>query len=404
MRELLFFPENLTKPLQWASYDLDGQLALHDPIEKEALGHLKPVSKKGVTLVLPGQRVASYHFPMPRVTGQAKEKAIAFALEGVCSQSLEEVYVIPGDYIDGKQSAMVIDQVYLDGVLGIAKECRLKVMAIRVDYMLLKKPEFSSWVATCAGNDVLWRTDESTGGRVEATLWPFILQQIFDQNKRLPKVILWVLTGAGSKPQPLPEQVASSCEETFKEVSSWVDVNALASHTHYQFNVGPNKLRSLFNKRKKSLSRTIKILVSAIIFSVVSQLAFTTFLQIKLNKERSVLNKWLTPLGLSEVPLSEIKLRLKRAIQSAEKVQAEDSFVYMLSQVTNGLSPEEKTALISLSFDTKQGLILQFPRAMVVQIAQILKQKMPAYQVAVQPIKKHKPSSTGFVMVKQVVL
>jgi hypothetical protein len=404
MRELLFFPENLSQPLQWATLNADGQLALHDPIRISEIGALKAVNKKGVTLILPGQRVASYRFAMPKVTGQAKQQAIAFALEGVCSQPLEDLYVISGDYVDGKQSAMVIDRDYLDHVLQVTKANHLKVVAIFVDYMLLKKPALSSWVATCSGKDVLWRTDQGTGGRVEAALWPFIIEQMFDQAKRVPKSIVWTLAAGNPKPPALPDDCIVRCEENFQEVPSWLNQASLNESSHYQFNLGSNKLRSLFNKRKRSLGLTVKVFISVLIFSLLSQIAFTAFVQIKLNKESSVLNRWLKPMGLGQMPLGEIKMRLKAAIESAEKVQAADGFSYSVSAMAHALTAQQKNLLIGLRYDANIGLTLEFPKKNISQVMQSLKKSMPTYQVTIQSPKKPKSLSAGYIVIKRAAL
>lgn len=395
MRELLFFPENLTQPLQWATANADGQLALHDPISPaEFAQQAKGLAKKGVTLILPGQQVASYRFAMPKVTGQAKQQAIAFALEGLCSQSLDDVYVIAGDYIDSKQSAMVVAKDYLDGVLLLAKDKHLKVAGIRVDYMLLKMPELGTWTAARLGNDILWRTDQGTGGRVEMALWPFILQQVFDQNNEPPKEVVWTTPDGGEKPPQLSDDLQKLCAEVYQRVPSWLDQMALATSSLYSFNTGENKLRALFNKRKKTVSLAIKMIAGAVVFALVSQIAFTAFVQIKLSKEQALLHQWLVPLGFGSLSLDEIKQRLKSSIEAVEKVQSADGFTYSVSSVTHALSATQKADLQDLTYDAKEGLVLTLPSKDAATIMQSLKAQMPAYQIKLLPVKKSQSAPT----------
>jgi hypothetical protein len=405
MRELLFFPENLTQPLQWATANADGQLALHDPILPAAFGQqAKGLTKKGVVLILPGQQVASYRFAMPKVSGQAKQQAIAFALEGLCSQPLDDVYVIAGDYIDGKQSAMVVAKNYLDGVLLLAKDKHLKVVGIRVDYMLLKMPELGAWTAARLGNDILWRTDQGTGGRVEVALWPFILQQVFDQNNEPPKEVVWTTPDGGEKPPQLSDDLQKLCAEAYQRVPSWLDQSALMTPSLYSFNTGENKLRALFNKRKKTISLAIKVVVGAVVFALVSQIAFTAFVQIKLSKEQALLHKWLVPLGFGNLSLDEIKQRLKNSIEAVEKVQSADGFTYGVSAVTHALSASQKADLQNLTYDAKQGLVLTLPNKDTAAVMQSLKTQMPEYQIKLLSAKKTKQvPTTAKIQIHKVV-
>jgi type II secretory pathway component PulL len=401
MRELLFLPENLAQPLRWATYAPDGSMALHDPIIDGSVSAYKNLNKKGVTLIIPGQQAPSYRFSMPKVTGQAKQQAIAFALEGICSQSLDDVYVIAGDYVNGKQSAVVIEKPYLDGALQLAKDKGLKVLAIQIDYMLLKKPQAHAWVATQIEHDILWRTDEGTGGRVEAQLWPVILSQIFDQKNRPFRELIWSLDDHRVKPLALPESLQKQCAEFFQTTLSWIDPNSLQSPSLYVFNIGSNALRSLLDKRKKIHSRAFVIFTCAIVFALISQASFTAFVDIKLSKEQALLNTWLKPLGFENTSLYEIKSRLKQAIASAQTMQSADSFTLIISAIAPLLSQDEKNQLINISYTTQSGLTLEFPMDHVAAITQHLKMQMPSYEVNQIMPSKGEDSSSALIVIKK---
>ena len=401
MRELLFFPENLADPLLWGSYHPSGELALHDSIKPSELKAVKALTKKGLTVVLPGQQVASYRFTMPKVTGHAKLQAITFALEGVCSQSIDDIYVIPGDYIDGKQSAMVIDKIYLNDVLLFIKDHNLKVISIVVDYMLLKLPKLSTWELTKLDHDVLWRTDYGTGGRVEESLWPWILEKIFAEESNEPKELVWTLTDKKAAIPKLPDNIKDHCQQTTLQVPSWINKNALDMPTVYQFNVGEYRLRHLFNKGKKTVKRLVWTLIISVVVACVSQAAFTTFIQVKFNKEQQILNQWLTPLGYANMPLDELKRKLIQAIQAAKFVQSQDNYLYDLAAVTKVLTPARMNSLHGLTYN-KQLLTLSFPKNIGNDVVKQLQNNMPGYTVTLQPTNKKKPSSFALITVKKV--
>lgn len=402
MRELLFFPENLAQPLKWATYSPDGALVFSEPVKAEALSDYKQQKRKAVTIILPGQQASTYRFAMPKISGAAKQQAIAYAIEGLCSQSLEDVYVVAGDYIDGQQSALVIDKAYLDGVLQMAKEQHLIVQNIHIDYMLLKKPELASWTVTQIKQDILWRTDQGTGGRIEQSLWPIILQQVFVDKKHVPKEFIWTLWD-DKKPSALPEQLEKMVTEIFLEVPSWIDPQSLSSPALYQLNIGPNKLRTIFNKRKKTLWKTSQLLVAVVVLAIISQAAFTLFIQIKLNKETAILHKILMPLGMGNMPLSAIKQRLKHSIEQIEKVQALDGFTYSVSDISQFIPAANKNDLLSMIYDQKSGLKLEFPKDKMAAVVQALKIAMPTYNISIQEDNKKQQASTGWISIKKVV-
>ena len=402
MRELLFLPENLAHPLQWATYNADGYLALHDPMAAESLNAYKNLSKKGVTLVLTGHKAHSYRFSMPKVSGQAKQQAISFALEGICSQSLEEVYVIPGDYIHGKQSAVIVDRCYLDDVLNLVKDNGLKVTGIYIDYMLLKNPDLSTWIVAPIEKDIVWRTDQGIGGRVEASLWPFILSQIFEQNNQPPVELMWTLDNDAQSPIALPDDLEKKCSQVSLKVPSWIDPISLKTPPLYPLNIGQNKLSSFFDNRKKTLSRAFIVFISAIIFSLLCQISFTAFVQIKLNKEQAILNQWLAPLGFEHMSLYEIKDRITRAIESVEKMQLANNFTYSVSAVGKALNQDEKNELLGISYTSQAGLTLEFSNINVHTIAQQLKVQMPSYQVTVMTPDKGNSSNSSLIAIKKV--
>ncbi len=401
MRELLFLPENLAQPLQWATYSVDGHLTFHESIVSRSLDTLKDLNKRGVTLIIPGEQAPSYRFSMPKVSGQAKQQAIAFALEGVCSQSLDDIYVIPGDYIQGKQSAVIIDKHYLDSVLKLAKDKGLKVAGLHIDYMLLKKPGVSSWVAAPIGKDILWRTDQDTGGRIEAVLWPFIFSQIFHQNHPHIQTLVWTVEGE-DKPMMLPGDDLKQCTQVIEKVPSWIDPASLQTVPLYSLNLGDNKLHSFFNKRKKNFSLAAWVFLTMLILSVISQIAFTAFVDIKSNKEQTLLNRWLAPLGFQGMSLPQIKDKLTNTMSFVEKMQLADTFSYSLSAVAALLNPEEKNQLVGMSYSTQSGLMLQFSIADVSLIAKQLSMQMPNYQVSVVTPKKGDASTAGSIVIKKV--
>ncbi len=402
MRELLFLPENLAQPLQWATYSVDGHLTLLESIVSNSFDTLKDLNKRGVTLIIPGEQAPSYRFSMPKVSGQAKQQAIAFALEGVCSQSLDEIYVIPGDYIHGKQSAVIIDKHYLDSVLKLAKDTGLKVVGLHIDYMLLKKPELSSWVASPIGKDILWRTDQDTGGRIEAVLWPFIFSQIFHHNHPHIQTLVWTVQEPEDIPMMLAGDDIKQCTQVIEKVPSWIDPASLQSVPLYSLNLGDNKFRSFFNKRKKNFSLAAWIFLTILILSVISQVAFTAFVDMKSNKEQRLLNRWLIPLGFQGMSLPQIKDKLTNTMSLVEKMQLADTFTYSISAVAALLNPEEKNQLVGMSYSTQSGLMLQFSIADVSLIAKQLSMQMPNYQVSLVTPKKGEASTTAFIAIKKV--
>jgi hypothetical protein len=382
MRELLFFPENLASPLQWASYSQDGKLTLQDAVLPNAWKGVDRLAKKGIALIISGQQVASYRFAMPKVTGNARDQAIAFALEGICSQPLDEIYVIGGEYINGKQSALVIQKAYLDGVLAFAKEHNLKITSIRIDYMLLAKPEPQCWTVAQVNGDVLWRTDTDTGGRVEAALWPFILEQV-EQEEHLAKKIVWQQAKGDPKPLPLPDKLKDYVKQEIVDVPSWIDQQAIDSTPNHQLNIGQNRFRALFNRRKQAMGRAIKILVAAIVIAILAQVSYTVFVRVRFHQVNKMVQSWLKPAGFANIPLDQVKQRLESAIAGGEKMQADNGFLLTLSAVSQALSAVQFKAISQATYTVKNGLALKMPQKQVSSVLATLQQHMPSYTVRV---------------------
>ena len=297
---------------------------------------------------------------MPTVNGNQRQQAIEYALEGYCGASLDEVYVVPGPYADGKQAVLVVQRSYLDPLLAALGGQKIQVSTITVDYLLLPPPSPSCWRVVAIDEDIMWRSSAVMGGRIEAGLWPFVLTQLHAKHE-LPGEMCWLQDDI-IPPPPLPESLVTECAEVIEQRVSWLDTEQLASCL-FQLNTGPYKLRLYQSSKRHMLKRLSIFAVTIGLIALLSQGLFTAFLQFKLQKEQAIFAKVMAPLGLARLSIDQVRQHLEQTIAVAQQAQKADDFTFLVSQLAHNITKSQRKLIHGLSYQAGKGLFISVSAA-----------------------------------------
>lgn len=197
----------------WA-IDEAGQRCQHETLKKLS-DYPETLRKLPLTVLLPGECVTTTAVTLPKLTGQALQNAIPFAIEEQIAEPIEQLYCATTTSSTNKTLVMIINKTRWETYLETLSQYDLQPQYILPDYLALPT-QVSQWHVVITKERALVRCNEAIGFATQTCLLPALLTRFLNTL-------------------PRPETLLIDCHDTTQDLSIFSTLGLKVVITHRQW-------------------------------------------------------------------------------------------------------------------------------------------------------------------------